>query len=206
MIQEVRVQRTDQSVSDGVVTQVRGGQTGEMAVAQAHARFYDAVRRGNVFTASIPVTALSVNSTTFTGLAIANPVGSGKIFSLLEVLVGISTSTTASAGVILTGGSQVTAITTNLVTQLNAFMGGGGSSSKAVCSSGSTITTATQMRSIWDTGLATSATAPTPAPMPFIKDQVDGALLIAPGQLISLQAITTAISVHASFTWEEIPQ
>ncbi len=206
MIQEVRVQRTDQSVSDGVVTQVRGGQTGEMAVAQAHARFYDAVRRGNVFTASIPVTALSVNSTTFTGLAIANPVGSGKIFSLLEVLVGISTSTTASAGVILTGGSQVTAITTNLVTQLNAFMGGGGAASKAVCSSGSTITTATQMRSIWDTGLATSATAATPAPMPYIKDQVEGALMLAPGQLISLQAITTAISVIATMTWEEIPQ
>ncbi len=207
MIAEVRIQRTDQNVSDGVITQVRGGPTGEMTVAQAHARYYDAVRRGNVFVAVIPVTALSVLSTTFTGLALVNPVGSGKIFSLLEVCVGISTSTTASAGVVLCGGAQVTAITTNLVTPANAFLGGSPvSATKSVCSSGATITTATQLRSIWDTGLATSATAATPAPMPYIKDQVEGALLIAPGQLISLQAITTAISVHASMTWEEIPQ
>lgn len=205
MIQEIRVQRTDQNVADGTITQLRGGPTGEALVAQAHARYYDAVRRGNVFMAAIPVTALSVNSVTFTGIALINPVGSGKVFSLLEVLVGISTSTTASAGVILTGGAQVAAIATNLVTVQNAYMGGSGSTTKAVVSSGATILTATQLRAIWDTGLATSATAPTPAPMPFIKDQVDGAILIGPGQVVSLQAITTAISVIASMTWEEIP-
>ncbi|MEY4299376.1 MAG: hypothetical protein RIR25_612, partial [Verrucomicrobiota bacterium] len=39
---------------------------------------------------------------------------------------------------------------------------------------------------------------------PYIKDVVDGALVVGPGQLISLQAITTAISVIATFTWEEV--
>jgi hypothetical protein len=206
MITEVRVGSTDVAMSDGVVTMVRGGKTGEMFVADSHARYYDAVRRGNVFMAAIPVTALSVNSTTFTGLALANPVNSGKALVLMEVCVGISTSTTASAGVILTGGAQTTAISTNAVTIQNAYLGKfAGAGSVAFASSGATITTATMMRAIWDTQLATSATAPTPAPAPYIKDQIDGALIIGPGQLVSLQAITTAISVIASITWEEVP-
>lgn len=206
MITELRVQSTDVAMSDGIVTQVRGGKTGEMFVADAHARYYDAVRRGNVFMACIPVTALSVNSTTFTGLALHNPVNSGKALVLMELCLGISTETTAAAGVILTGGAQTTAISTNAVTIQSAYPGKfAGSGSVVTATSGATITTATMMRAIWNTPLATSATAPTPAPTPYIKDQIDGALIIGPGQLVSLQAITTAISVIASMTWEEVP-
>ncbi len=206
MIAELKVQSVDVNMTDGTQAPIRGGKTGEMFVADAHARFYDAVRRGNVFNASIPVTALSVNSTTFTGLALINPVGSGKVLSLMEVLVGIGTATAGAAGVILTGGAQIAAISTNAVTIQNAYMGkSGGSASVAVASSGATILTATMLRAIWNTPLATSGTAATPAPTPFIKDQVDGAILIGPGQVVSLQAITTAISVIASMTWEEIP-
>lgn len=206
MITELRVQSTDVAISDGTITQVRGGKTGEMFVADAHARFYDAVRRGNVFMAAIPVTALSVNSTTFTGLCLANPVNSGKALVLMEVCVGIGTATAAAAGVILTGGAQTAALSTNAVTIQSAYPGKfAGSGSVAFASSGSTIATATLMRAIWNTPLATSGTAPTPAPAPHIKDVIDGALIIGPGQLVSLQAITTAISVIASMTWEEVP-
>jgi hypothetical protein len=39
---------------------------------------------------------------------------------------------------------------------------------------------------------------------PFIRDEIAGLLTIAPGCALSLSALTTAISVLCSITWEEL--
>jgi hypothetical protein len=207
MLNEGRVQSTDIAASDGLIAPPRMGKSLATMTQDAHGRYQDAVRRGNVYIAALTaITALSVNSTTFTGLALANPVGSGKNLVLLNLMavLGVALPTTA-VQLILTGGAQAAAITTNLVTIRNAFIGGGGTG-VGVASSGATIQTASLMRWLYGSLPATSGTQATPtfAP-PFLKDEIAGEIILAPGQLISLQALTTLTSVGAQLSWEEIP-
>lgn len=206
MITELRIQTTDQAVSDGTVTQARGGKTGAQMIQESHARYQDAVRRGNVYTvANQAVLALSVNSTTATGLILTNPAGSGKNLVLLELCVALASSPAGIAVLAIVGTAGPGAAanvthTTPITTGFRNALFGGANGSVALVDSAATVPAVQYLRAVPGGPIAS-----TPLTAPFIKDEIAGALTIAPGGCISLQSTTTAISVMASLTWEEVP-
>src|SRR2546421_10067572 len=190
---------------DGVDTPLRLGRDSDLIISQCHARYHEAVSRGNVFFAANTATqALSLNSTTATGLILTNPAGSGKNLSLLEVCVAIASLPAAQYTLLLTGNTNPVAATVThsvALTIRNAFMGQG-ANSVAFADSSATIPNANIMRIIGTGGAATMASST--AYPPLIRDEITGLILLQPGTCISLQALTTAVTVVASMAWEEI--
>src|SRR5439155_15000142 len=182
------------TLQDGVLREIRIGRSGEQVVADAHGRYHEAVVRGNVFIAANSATqALSVNSTTATGLILYNPAGSGRNVALLDASVQIASLPAAAYQLVWTGGVQTAAPTgLTALTVRNGFIGGA-ATGVGLAYSAATIATANILRVIPGGGAATMATST--AYTPFIRDEISGLLILAPGQLISLQALTTAVTV-----------
>ncbi|HUS97565.1 MAG TPA: hypothetical protein VMX97_12565, partial [Hyphomicrobiaceae bacterium] len=65
--------------------QARSEETGAMVVTQAHGSYFEAAKRGVVFTAHSQTGCIwTVGlATTYTGVAVSNPLGSGKNLSIL---------------------------------------------------------------------------------------------------------------------------
>ncbi|MDD5199268.1 MAG: hypothetical protein PHC88_05640 [Terrimicrobiaceae bacterium] len=168
------------------------------------AKYEDALRRGKVYFACNSATqALSVNTTTATGLILTNPLTSGVNLVLLQVCVALITAPAAQANLVLTGNILTTAAaatthTTALVVK-NALISGG-VAGQGLCDSAATVPTPAAIRSIGG-GPVGAVTINAP----YIRDDIDGLLALAPGCVISLQSMTTAITVVASITWEEVP-
>jgi hypothetical protein len=78
MFNEVLVGQQNQ-VSDGLVAKARGGRQGDQIVSELHGRYYEQTFRENMFSVcnQAAVTTSTTLNTTFTGLAVANPAGSG---------------------------------------------------------------------------------------------------------------------------------
>src|SRR5438105_4479461 len=88
--------------STGAPVPFTAGNDGSSRTQDAHARFQEAVYRGNVWLAANQSgAALSNLSGTCTGFALTNPAGSGKLLVLWQIgIVQTSTAaTTANAGV-----------------------------------------------------------------------------------------------------------
>jgi hypothetical protein len=172
----------------------------------AHGRYYDAVRRGNVFELSnTAVQALSVGSTTATGLILYNPSGSGKNLVILDLLIAQATLPAAQFTYQLLAGQQVTTPTTTTAQAIQSSYFGKFSAVSAVALgySAATVTSVSAvMRNIPGGGAATEASQLTPV---FIRDEIAGQIIMAPGTQISLQSLTTAVSVLATIVWEEVP-
>jgi len=199
------------SSSDGAVSPARGTRTGAMVTADGHARFTEAVARGgNFFTAAnSALQALSLNSTTATGIIITNPPGSGKIISLVGVNVSIASLPAGQYSLILAGATSATlgAVThTTPLTVRGAYIGGSNQlTSVALVDSAATLPAGgNTILDVLPGGGAATMAASTSYP-PFIAYDCAGRFCLAPGAFISIQALTTAVSVLASVQWEEIP-
>jgi hypothetical protein len=168
---------------------------------------YGNVRGGNTFfVTNSAAQALSVNSTTATGIILYNPATSGVNLAIMEVIVQLASLPAGAFGVVLTGGVQsttVTQTTTNVANGILNALVGAGSASKATVGSSATIATAKILRII-PLGAGATEASSTSFP-PFAKDSVNGALVIPPGNVVSLQGITTASTVWGQITWQEIP-
>lgn len=176
-------------------------------VSILHGRNWPQVRAGNCFIAANPGTqALSVNSATATGLILSNPASSEVVLSLLQVCVSIASLPAGQSSIILTGAFSRTQTATTHTTPLtvrNCLLGAALSSGTGLADSAATIPTPAVVRVLGGGPAATVATSTSfPA---FIKDDIDDLLTLMPGTCISLQALTTAITVVASMVWEEIP-
>ena len=168
-------------------------------------KYTDSVLSGRVFTAcNTGLVALSVNSATATGLIIANPVTSGVNLVLLQLCVAIASPPAAQSNLILTGTLLTTANAntthTTPLTVKNCFIGTSAASAKGLVDSAATVPTPAAIRSIGGGPVAASSITP-----PYIREDLDGIIILSPGCVISLQAITTAISVQASIVWREDP-
>jgi len=168
-------------------------------------RYYDVVRGGKVFFACNSATqALSVNSATATGLILTNPAASGFNLVLMQVCIAQITAPAAQANYILTGTLLTTASAntthTTALTVKNAHIGSGNAAGVGLCDSAATVPTPAAIRSIGGGPVGATTISP-----PYICDNIDGLLWLAPGCVISLQAMTTAVTVVASITWQEVP-
>lgn len=180
---------------------------GAQRMVHAHARYHEAVARGNVWLAANQAgAALSNLSATCTGFALSNPASSGKYLVLLQVgLFQTSTAaTTANAGVQLAANVNPVAaavVHTTPLTVRNALLGASGTS-VGLCDSAATLPAApVAIMNLWQPSVSATATTGIPG---LINVPVDGLVVLQPGTAVSLSALS-ALSVAAHMVWEEVP-
>ena len=189
-------------LANGVPATESLGSLGEALVSEVLGRYYTLAYNGLVFTASHSAAqALSVNSGTFTGLAVANPTNSGKNLVLLDAGLAIA----AAAGAVSTprlGYATTVALTSgNAVGPTAAIVGQAGGVAKvgASCTFGATPTTLRALAGLqWITGGTSIA-------MLYSKDDIGGAIIIPPGQAAAIDSLVGVMSVCAWMTWAELP-
>ena len=190
-----------QNNQDGVKAQARGGKQGDTVVSELHGRYYEQTYRGNMFSISTQgtnVTTTAALATTFTGLAISNPAGSGvhlvlNQFTAAQFAVGV-------AGTIgIMGGIGV--LTASLTPQSRVI--GGGQVSKALASASATISTPLLIATYGSVG---SGATTVPLAFQGICKDFEGSLIVPPGSFIASYTSTAQTSAwQFSFCWEEVP-
>jgi hypothetical protein len=186
----------------GADTVIRLGADSETIMQQLHARYVEQTVRGNIFSAANQAAqAVSVAlATTYTGLCLYNPVGSGKILvpNKIKYALSVAPAAIATLGLITgysaTGG--VTALTTRLSVQATQI--GSAAVGVGIALSAATIVTPTWLQQLLDGFTAAALPAPT-API-----DLDGLYAIYPGGFIAVGALT-AVTGLGSIAWEEIP-
>ena len=180
---------------------VRLGHTGEVVTSTYLADYAQAGLDGISFSAANQAAqAVSVAlATTYTGLCLYNPLGSGVILvpKLVKYALSVAPAAIAPIGLIAgyaaTGG--VTAETTPLIVQSSQI--GNGSRGKARAFSAATIATPTWLQQLW--GGFTAAALPAPQAVADLR----GAFQILPGGFIAVGALT-AVTGLGSIVWDEV--
>lgn len=163
----------------------------------------DQAKLGNAyFAATQSAVTLSALSTTATGLVLVNPYGSGKNLAIQTVNWAFSTAPAGASvvGIAMSPAQSSTAVTlTTPLTVQNALMAGtaGVTGVGKVCSAATTVGTP-----VWARFLGGPVAASQINP-PYIRDDIDGALILVPGTSIQLAYLTTAAVGMASIYWTE---
>lgn len=192
--------------SDGTQQQMRQTRDSAIAISDAHGRYTESVSRGNVFTAAnSAVQVLTLGVAAATGLVLSNPAGSGKNLFILEIQAWIAAAVTAVADVALFANvnpvAAVTTHTTPLVVRPTLL--GNSNTSVGLADSSATLPAApVLLRPLFGWHWVTGGT---PTAQLGVKDEVAGAVGIAPGCAVSIQGVTVAHSILGSITWEELP-
>ena len=144
-------------------------------------------------------------SSTFTGLAVGNPAGSGK--NLVIIDVEIAQAAVGAAAVMLPrlGYATITALTTSNSSGPSGVSTIAGSGKNSIATVGSTATllaAPTIIRPIMGQQWITGGTGMWSF---YVKDTVDGAIVIPPGQILTIDSLVAAVTVLASVTWAELP-
>lgn len=175
---------------------------GDLAVSELHGRYFEQGRYGNMFSAANQA-AQAVSAalaTTYTGLCLYNPVGSGVMLvpNKLKLALSVAPAAIATLGLIAgfaaTGG--VTVQTTKLTNQSSQI--GSASGGKGIALSAATIVTPT-----WAFHLLDGATL-TAFPAATGLFDLEGLFQIMPGGFLALGALT-AVTGLGSIVWEEVP-
>lgn len=190
-----------QQLSDGSQAAPRLGRNGELIVGNLHGRYYEQVMRGNVYGASNQAAqAVSVAlATTYTGLCLSNPLGSGKNLVLLSAGYALSVAPAGIASIHLIGSSSPsTNVThTTAVTPVNMLLGNTGSPVAKVDRE-ATIPTPLYLMSLM--GGFTAGALPD---SPNALFDIAGQIILAPGGFVAIGALT-AVTGFGSFVWEEV--
>lgn len=188
----------EQSVSDVTPFNARGGKTGELIASNLHGFYYEQTYRGRLYSCAnqAAVTTTSTLATTFTGLAIANPTGSGynlvvQRFSAAQFAAGAAAVIGVSVGAGAAAGS--------LTIRNRKF---GGAASIATASAGATIAAPILMAVAGGVGsAATTAIQMNQA----VSIDFDGSLIIPPGYFMASDtSIATTTALIFEFVWEEV--
>jgi len=193
---------------------IRALYSGEMGVADVHARYQEAQCRQNVYTlfstAQNPTGAFPFAAAGTPLIAVYNPPTSGKHLVMLGVGLGVETTGTAAVATtfgltlttVLVQGSGTKTVPTNMYTCVASGSVATGYLNTALTSN--TIQNAIFTLPLVSIGL-TAATAVVNA-MPAFYD-LAGSVIVAPGNILTLgvSATLTAAKVDSTFIWEEIP-
>jgi hypothetical protein len=179
---------------------------GETPVSEWLPRYAALAWSGQVFYgANTAAQALSVASTTFTGLAVGNPTGSGHNLVIIDVTcvqaaVGANAVMTPKLGYAAT--VALTSTNTTGPKGSPTLVGTTGGSTATVGSSATLGAAPTMIRPLMGLQWITAGTGMWNL---YTKDEVAGAIIIPPGQMLTLDALTAAVTVVASCTWAELP-
>jgi hypothetical protein len=196
-----QVGTTGPIASGGPASPIRQGNYGEAIFSELNGRYYELAIRGQVFLAiNSAAQALSVASGTYTGLAVANPSGSGKNLVILEALWATTIVPTAAGAVVLGYAATVTLTTGNSTGPIASVIGSGAASVAKVGASCTFGAAPTILRPSIGIGWSSAAGF---CGFQF-KDDIGGAIILPPGQAICIEAITTAITGVGAFAWAEL--
>lgn len=159
----------------------------------------------NIFVASTQagVATSTGLSTTQTGITLTNPFGSGKTLVLLQFTGAVTTATGGAAGLVLAANVNPNAAAVTQTTPLTTRAANLGVTKAATGLAASAVTLPAAPVVVRSYQLAVAASSITPA---AIRDDINGALCVAPGCAVSINSITTAVTGIWSIVWEEIPE
>jgi hypothetical protein len=205
------VGRARQGNADGTNVSLRMGKTGELSVGQVHGANFEAVSRGNVYTATNQTGATSAAglSATAPAMILHNPVGSGVNLSLIYAGCTHTVAFAAGATIWLAANTNplAAAPTGTISTTLtrNCLLGGSNTSKAQILIGATTLPAAPVAISTLGVGL-TGAITTVPS-MSAIGRYFDGAIVLAPGSSVSIQTSTAsgASGLFTEFVWEEVP-
>lgn len=189
------------SLRVGPISEGRGGEhrfrssmQRELIVQQAHGRFHEAAVWGALFHASTAVAGVAPGTalSTTPPMTIYNPLNSGKLVSIQQVVLGYISGTLGAgtivhaqvatqAGTLPTGGTELTpvpALLSNIRPSARVFQGA------------TLVATPTIVRPSFVLGAGTAATAMLPSAEAV--DDVDGGIIIPPGVAWCLQGVAAA--------------
>lgn len=192
--------RGNQTLSDGSGGPLRLAQHGELVARLSGGRYTEAALAGRLFSVAnqAAVATTAALATTWTGLGLCNPTGSGKNLVVHEFGWGLSV-VGPDDGVVGLMSSDTTGFA-SVITARCAKSGAG--TSIALVDDGATIATPILERIVGAYG--TGATNLVNGTGPFIY-QVDGSIVLPPGRSImtyTTTATTAALVFH--FLWEEV--
>lgn len=188
------------SASEGSVNPLRTSTNGALVVVNGGGSLADAAVNGRLFSvanqAKVAVTAGL--ATTWTGLGVCNPTGSGKLFIMHEF--GWSTDVVNPAeGVVGLMTSTDTGFASALAARCarNAY-----ATSVAYCDDGATISTPVLERICGSTMEGAISTTPQ---LNVNVYKIDGGIVLAPGRsVLTYHSIGGTASLIFHFVWEEI--
>lgn len=180
----------------------RMGKQGELMVSELHGHHYETTLRGNTFSiAGTAVTTSAGGTGTFTGLLVANPVGSGVNLVINRAVAAQVAALTAGTAIGIQFGQSVLTVAASLTTIANRLAGG--AASKAVATAGATVTAMTNFILM---GGAGSGAITVPLAIPVLSEEFEGSLIIPPGyQVASYTSAASTTALLFGFTWEEVP-
>lgn len=179
--------------------QIRLGSLGSTIQDQLHGSYYETAYRGNMFRISnqAAVTTTAALATTWTGLAISNPAGSGvnaviNLFSVSQFAVGAAAAVGIMTGAGAAAGSLV---------PKNAVIGS--TTGKVTASAGATI--ATPVLDIVVGSVGSLATTGYGLQSGIVVD-LQGSIIVPPGfYAASYTTVATTTALIFGFQWEEVP-
>jgi hypothetical protein len=193
----------------GQVPVASAGEYGEVLFNELMARYYQQNYRGNIFAVSYTPAALAAPSATAAGsFTLYNPTGSGKNLVLLEITTSLTSftavaTTICAIGVYTFTNQTPTALTPGNAPQCSLVGSSNGSIAKTYTAAAIVGGNTAAIRQVNNIGILTA--------VGFAdnlgKDEVAGALMIAPGCGFGLAATATAAddTIQAAYTWAEIP-
>ena len=194
------VQNSSSGNAGQMVPPVMGPQQDQL-VSQLHGEYFEQARRANQFFAGIVGQVTTVGlATTYTGLVLSNPPGSGKLVIVDELNYAFLVAFAAAAAVGIMVGYSTTEVThTTPVTvrqnRIGASMGAPSAVGKV--DSAATLPVAPVVHSLFDAGLT--------GPNVY---QAKGGIILEPGGFAAVYTSTAsgAASMAASWKWHEITQ
>lgn len=196
------------SIAAGTWVPLRQGQLGEGVFQQLHGRYYETAYRRNLYNAANQagvVTTVGLN-TTYTGLCLSNPVGSGWNISINKVGFSFLLAFPAAATIgLMCGYNAATNVTHTVAGVVHSNFFGIGATGVGLVDTSSTLPTAPFLTHVFATGL-TGAITTTPV-VPSTLVDLEGSVILPPGGYAAIYTSTVsgAASLLGSFQWEEIP-
>lgn len=192
-------------VDSSVPQSIRMGQQGDQIVSELHGRYYEQSVRQKTFTAATQahVTTTVGLATTYTGLVISNPVGSGVNAEILfaSMMQSVIQAVQVEAFAIAVGYNATTNVTHTTPVAVKSNLVGTGSAGLVVADVSATLPTAP----VYDTFLTNTATA-TQNGAGMVVD-LGGSIVLPPGGYACFVTPTQA-SVNGmwfAFKWAENP-
>lgn len=197
---EVGARAVSASLAQGGRNPFRLGNMGDLLTSQLHGDKYEATYQGKRFGVSnqAAVATTAGLATTFTGLAVANPAGSGVnlVLDKFSYANTVAVPTACAIGLMTFAGAAAGALV------VRNRKTGGATSPTTTASAGATIATPV-LEEIYSTHGTIATTGQGGAPNVI---EIDGSLIIPPGYGVAsyTSAATTAAFIF-SLTWTEVP-
>lgn len=202
MLNEIRVGPVVST--DGSVNAARAAKTGELVSVDAHGRYYEACSRGSVFIgANTAAQASSTGSLTATGLILTNPLGSGKMLSIIDITVGVGAVVAAAFEVGLFANINTVAVAVTQTTPITprcALLGSTNAPVGLLASAATLPATPTHIKALLASGWVTA----TAQSIEIMQHDIAGSIILLPNTAISIQSVVGTQSIIASISWEEV--